>query len=285
MSKVLVIGNGFDLALGLYSKYADFVNTRSTTEHAFWPFRDKPLGEFANSSLYRHFYDYYNSHKDVLGNILWIDIENELLKYAKSKIGKPIDSRLVAFDEKHFGILKMMLQEYLSSVTTLERQSPKKEFVKLINTIKTNAEFKKVYTFNYTDLKNELTSFLGFSDDELPEVVYVHGRHDSENLSNIVLGINEVLSIPEDYHFLFKSKQAHPTDLARDIALADEVIFYGLSLGEIDFPYFKSFFNYVASQSIIDPKKHISIFTFGKDCVSAVERSIHEMGVTIHDLK
>lgn len=285
MSKVLVIGNGFDIALGLYSKYSNFVNAGSTIEHAFWPFRDEPSGEFANSSLYRHFYDYYNSHKDDLGNILWIDIESELLRYAKSKVGKPVDTRLAEYDEYHFEFLKMMLQKYFSIVTTLERPNPQSKFVKLISAIKANADFKKVYSFNYTDLTEELISFLGFRDEEVPEVVYVHGKPDPENLSNIVLGINEDLSIPEEYHFLFKSKQAHPTDLARDMALADEVIFYGLSLGEIDFPYFKSFFNYVASQSIIDPKKHISIFTFGKNCVAAIDRSIHAMGVKIHDLK
>lgn len=42
MSKVLVIGNGFDIVLGLNTKYRDFANTYTpNVEHAFWPFRDK----------------------------------------------------------------------------------------------------------------------------------------------------------------------------------------------------------------------------------------------------
>lgn len=48
MSKVLVIGNDFDIALGLRSKYADFVNPMTgTSRNAFWLFRDAPEGKYA----------------------------------------------------------------------------------------------------------------------------------------------------------------------------------------------------------------------------------------------
>lgn len=285
MSKVLVVGNGFDIALGLYSRYSDFVNARSNIEHAFWPFRDKPSGEFAKESLYAHFYDYFNSHKDEIGKILWIDIEGELLKYAKSKINKTINPKLAKKDERDFNQLKMMLQAFIGRLMSLGRNEANQHFIRLMNAIKTNGGFDKAYSFNYTDLHYELINFLGFAENQLPSVTNIHGKPDKEDYFKIVLGINEDLKIPQEYHFLFKSKQILTSDLAYDMAHADEIMFYGLSLGEIDFPYFESFFHYINSQPIVSPKKHITIFTFGKDSVMAIEKSIHNMNMKIHDLK
>lgn len=100
MSKLLVLGNGFDIALGLRSKYADFINTRSgSIRYTFWPFREPPTGDFVNCSLYRHFYDYFQSNKNNAGNIRWIDIEDELLKYVRSKVGQTINEELAKEDE------------------------------------------------------------------------------------------------------------------------------------------------------------------------------------------
>lgn len=69
------------------------------------------------------------------------------------------------------------------------------------------------------------------------------------------------------------------------MAKADEIIFYGISFGEIDFPYFKSFFNHISNQSILDDKKNITIFTFGKSSVEAIEDSFYAMEVTLQELK
>ncbi|MDE5773604.1 MAG: hypothetical protein K2H86_04015, partial [Muribaculaceae bacterium] len=97
--------------------------------------------------------------------------------------------------------------------------------------------------------------------------------------------INEDPSIPKGYRFMFKSSQTDSTNLSQDMAKANEVIFYGISFGEIDFIYFKSFFKHIANQSILDSKKHITIFTFGKNSVESIQDSLYAMGVLIQDLK
>ena len=84
---------------------------------------------------------------------------------------------------------------------------------------------------------------------------------------------------------MFKSSQTDSTNLSQDMAKANEVIFYGISFGEIDFTYFKSFFKHIANQSILDSKKHITIFTFGKNSVESIQDSLYAMGVLIQDLK
>ncbi|MBD5341584.1 MAG: hypothetical protein HDR94_08420 [Bacteroides sp.] len=286
MSKVLVIGNGFDIALGLRSKYADFVNTMTgTSRNAFWPFRDAPVGKYANCSLHRHFYDYFQANKDDAGHIRWIDLENELLKYARNKIGLSIDEELVREDENSFNMLKMMLQKYISVMPTIKPMSPDKNFIRLLKAIRTSGEFDKAYSFNYTNLQDELIRFGEFEIDKLPSVVNIHRAPSDENFFNIVLGINEDPSIPKGYRFMFKSSQADSTNLSQDMAKANEVIFYGISFGEIDFIYFKSFFKHIANQSILDSKKHITIFTFGKNSVESIQDSLYAMGVLIQDLK
>ncbi len=286
MSKVLVIGNGFDIALGLRSKYADFVNVMSgSTKHAFWPFRNIPTGKYADRSLHRHFYDYFNANKNNDGQIRWIDIEGELLNYVRSKIGSAIDESSAKEDEGSFNMLKMMLQKYISSMPTIEPQSPDKNIIRLLKAIKVDGKFDKAYSFNYTNLHNELIRFGKFEAESLPKVVNIHRTPSDENHFNIVLGINEDPSLPKCYRFLFKSFQTEPTNLSQDMAKADEIIFYGISFGEIDFPYFKSFFTHIANQSILDSKKHITIFTFGKSSVEAIQDSFYAMGIKLHDLK
>lgn len=286
MSKVLVIGNGFDIALGLRSKYADYINMiAGGVKNYFWPFRNLPTGKYADCSLHRHFYDYFQANKDDAGNIRWIDLENELLKYARNKIGLSIDEELVREDENSFNMLKMMLQKYISVMPTIEPMSPDKNFIRLLEAIRTNGEFDKAYSFNYTNLQDELIRFGEFEIDKLPSVVNIHRAPSDENFFNIVLGINEDPSIPKGYRFMFKSSQADSTNLSQDMAKANEVIFYGISFGEIDFIYFKSFFKHIANQSILDSKKHITIFTFGKNSVESIQDSLYAMGVLIQDLK
>ncbi len=47
----------------------------------------------------------------------------------------------------------------------------------------------------------------------------------------------------------------------------------------------ESFFKHIANQSILDSKKHITIFTFGKNSVESIQDSLYAMGVLIQDLK
>lgn len=231
------------------------------------------------------FYDYFNANKNNDGQIRWIDIEGELLKYVRSKIGSTIDEELAQEDESSFNMLKMMLQKYISLIPTIATQSPDKNIIRLLKAIRVDGKFDKAYSFNYTNLQNELIRFGEFEAESLPTVVNIHRTPSDENHFNIVLGINEDLSMPKCYRFLFKSFQTEPTNLSLDMAKADEIIFYGISFGEIDFPYFKSFFRHISNQSILDNKKHITVFTFGKNSVESIQDSFYTMGIKLHDLK
>ena len=84
----LIIGNGFDLDLGLNTKFSDFANAED-----FWPKKDdSPLSAFLDS-------------KKTVEK--WFDMEGALRKYVlapKGRFGDPnaIDDKQVALDFEYF---------------------------------------------------------------------------------------------------------------------------------------------------------------------------------------
>ena len=291
MSTVLVIGNGFDLALGYDTSYADFVNTMGG---AFWPFKNPDNSNLQGYSLHQHFYDYYNEHKKDNGLIDWIDIEGELYNYVAAKKDGLINDELVKSDKRSFFELTIWLYNYFLRHEELKykHHPPKGEdkcVIELLHALNKCNSFKKAYTFNYTNLRNKLSKFGGFSEDRMPDITYIHGsiEESSHSVPTIVLGINTDRTLPSQYSFLQKinNVDADAEDLASDLALADEVIFYGLSMGRIDFDYFRRFFESVVSTPFGNPKKHITIFSKGNNVIDRINKNVFEMGIDVRDLK
>ena len=123
----------------------------------------------------------------------------------------------------------------------------------------------------------------------MPKITYIHGSIENSinDEPSIVLGINTDYTLPQEYSFLQKINNpfADAGDLASDLATSDEIIFYGLSMGKIDFEYFKSFFKDIVDSPLSAQKKHISIFTKGEKMVSSISQNIVEMGFSIRELK
>lgn len=294
MSIVLVIGNGFDLALGYDSGYTHFVNTASIVRHYFWPFKSPDESKFKTSSLPQYFYDFFISHLDDSDNIKWIDLEGELYKYASLKRGLQVPEELVSYDKMSFFILVKWLYLYLNRHQELKYKyhPPKGEdkcVIELLQALSRAKDFKNVYTFNYTDLKERLIKYGGFDDKSVPNITHVHGslKKSTENKPNIVVGINTDFSLPTEYSFLQKINNPNTDagDLAIDLVANNEIIFYGLSMGKIDFEYFQSFFQSIVNAPIQTPKKHISILTKGEDMISAISKNINDMGISLRVLK
>ncbi len=294
MSTVLVIGNGFDLALGYDSAYSHFANSWAGVGHYYWPFKNPDESISKSTTLHQHFYEYFISHLDSSHRVKWIDIEGELYNHVASKRDKSISEKLVAHDKWSFDLLVSSLYKYLCRHEELKNHyhPPKSEdkcIIELLTALSKDKAFTKAYTFNYTDLKKRLIKYGGFVEDTVPQITYVHGsiEQSTEKDPQIVLGINSDTSLPIEYSFLQKinNPYADAGDLAKDLAEADEIIFYGLSMGRIDFEYFFSFFRKIVNASFSTPKKHISIFTRGENNVASIGRNIADMGVTLRELK
>ena len=68
-NSILIIGNGFDLDLGIKTKYIDFANSE------YWPFKERFSFE-ENTLPY-----FLNSHKNNVET--WFDLEELLAKFAR----------------------------------------------------------------------------------------------------------------------------------------------------------------------------------------------------------
>ena len=294
-STILIVGNGFDLALGYDSGYTHFVNTvAGSVANYFWPFKQPDESEFKTESLHQYFYNYYISHRDDSGKIKWIDLEGELYNYVSSKRGIEVSADLVLYDKMSYSFLVRALYLYLYRHEELKCKyhPPKREekcVVELLQGLSNSKCLRGIYTFNYTDLKERLKKYGGFVDELIPPITYVHGslENSTEMKPNIVLGINTDYTLPMEYSFLQKinNPNADAGNLALDLSTCDEIIFYGLSMGKIDFEYFQSFFQSVISAPISAPKKHISILTKGGEMISSISKNINDMGISIRALK
>lgn len=232
-----------------------------------------------NESLYHYFYNFVQTHKDVLGRIRWIDIEGELWNYVNSKKGTPINTELVQEDERSYNSLVYQLQTYLSAVYPHRRNQDIDTTIpaEILKAIRGNGGFDLIYTFNYTDPTYILNQFAGYSENEMPKVKYMHG---SLNDKNIVLGFNEDLTLPQEYDFMFKCDKIEPHNLANDLLDADDIIVYGLSFGQIDGIYFKPFLEQLSSAITAKRKPRFSIITYDKNSVKSIQRNLRTMGLS-----
>lgn len=281
---IIVLGNGFDIAFGFKTRFADFVNC---AYNKYWPFKNPPVGDYSSISLHNHFYQYYQQNKDAFGNIRWIDVEGELYDFAKSKVEGSFTADSANEDRLQYENLKKCLFDYIDNEICTPHKYDldfkiNKNVEILWNAIKLNGGYKSIYTFNYTNPQNILQAFVDYNLEELPKVHYVHGSIENKN---IILGINEDLSLPVEYSFLYKCNDLIPNNLIADLEEADDVIFYGLSFGQIDMSYFESYFNRIATLKPTLKKKKITIITSDKESAEYIRTSIRKIKVTISSLQ
>ena len=128
--------------------------------------------------------------------------------------------------------------QYLQSV---QKKNVKSETLaaKVFSLAGQDSAFSKIYSFNYTDLNRVVRQF------ELPEMSNIEYVHGCLSDCSAILGINdEVDTIDGAYDFMRKSFNPHYSShpVGFDLRDADEVVFFGHSLGDNDYHYFQTFF-------------------------------------------
>lgn len=164
--------------------------------------------------------------------------------------------------------------EYLSFV---EKETPPVESlaIKVFSMVCRDKAFKKVYSFNYTDLSKLYRSL---SLEHNPEFEYVHGCLADRSA---ILGINDsVDTIDGNYDFLRKSFNLHygSHPVSYDLQDADEVVFFGHSLGDNDYHYFQSFFKHQCKMNMErHERRDITIFTYNDSSRREIMHTLHKM--------
>lgn len=216
--KVLILGNGFDLDLGMKTRYSDFANSDIWKQS----FQD-------DIQLYRPdtLIGYLNKEKEKNA---WFDIEQSILNYVTNKKNEyGIPDNDINDDKNSFRKLCHALSMYLKHAQTYHSQRKNNIAVEVLKAVAANGYFQSIYTFNYTSLR-QIASDNGITLGEA-NIMHVHGSLADDD---IILGVmaDNASVVPEEYSFLYKdnSRYYRSNNMATDLDEANELVIFGHSI-------------------------------------------------------
>jgi len=257
--KVFIVGNGFDLDLGLHTSYREFAQCD------FWPIKEE---DCKKSFLAQRL------EKDKKEN--WFDLENSLLDYAQIATDYSEKQKILLpsyYDDKQTYLnVKNALFKFVSNHELLKA---KKESMsaKVLEVISSNAIFDIVLSFNYTDL-GAICEKLGYN-----KIRYKH-VHGSCADNSIILGVASNYELKQDYDYLYKAFDTYYRSPNVRYALqnVEDVVFYGHSLGRQDFDYFQDFFMSCCKEGMKqEDSVNITFFTKDEDSELQLKRQLRSM--------
>lgn len=213
--KILIIGNGFDLNLGLKTSYKDFVESSHFSK----------LVESGNVMA-----KYFND-KNKLNN--WVDIEKEITNF--SNIVQEENLKL----REDFDAIKNALMNYLKEAQSKELNYDSKAYKMIKEEILT---IDRILNFNYTDTIFRIADMLKINNLE-DKHCYIHG---SISEKEIVFGVEDDARVREGHIFFKKAsyKNYGKHDVNSYLKKENEIIVFGHSLGITDSAYFKEYINH-----------------------------------------
>lgn len=266
--KILIIGNGFDIDLGLRTRYSDFAKSN--------------IWEKLMRNTYGFDQDLLAALREAKEKEAWFDIEKTMNEYVRAIRPESLTTDLVDKDKKNFIEVTKALDKYLKDEQksrTLESNHYAAQVLRLIADV---GGFE-YYTFNYTSLGDIATS-CGIKIDT-SRITHVHGSLENDS---IILGVLTDLAnqLHEQYSFMYKdnSRFYMSNNMYEDFDKADDIIFFGHSINGMDFPYFKDFFIKQSGMGGEYKSKHITIFTYDDDSNQQIRNSIRNAQVDLTQL-
>ena len=288
---MLIIGNGFDLSLGLPTTYRNFVESCIFKRMYVKRMQEKRDDEQNNKvkavpSLIDYLYGKKFSER-------WFDIEQALLEYVSIRPDGSFVNN-VEEDKKDFDLLCKSLVDYLVSLfktgndykqAKMMEQSPAGQLLKGID-----SEDNIIYSFNYTPIGLIINAVYG---KKSLKTIKVHGEIKEESIykgivkdNEIILGIetNDISNIAPGYSFLFKSNNPtyRSSNIASDLLETKNVIFFGHSLNRMDFGYFEEYFKSLTINT--DRERILTIITKNEDSRIALLDNLRSMGISVRDV-
>lgn len=243
-NKVLILGNGFDLDLGLNTRYSDFIT----------------------SDLFKHIASYNNMALAVQNKIKtnrWIDLEMFIKNYVISNKNN-LDANKT---EMEFNEIRDTLLLYMSRIdySNINMSSNAARLMRAIS----DDDNWCIFNFNYTDF-DKICNMLGVN----AKCTHVHG---SAKEKNIILGTEDTDEIPNQFSFVVEtaSHDYVSSDILSCVMLSYMVI-YGHSMGETDRHYFFNSFMERSKKGNPQNSK-VRIFTFGKNSEQEIIGNIRSM--------
>lgn len=235
---VLIIGNGFDLNLGLKTSYSDFIESSEF----------KALLNVDNL-LAKHLIGVH-----TLQN--WIDIENELKRFSKSFPSKNQN----LFDE--FKKLSLALTNYLKNIKIPDLNKDSQAF-RLLKAIESTTTL--IIDFNYTASVSSIGNYLEiFNEHSAIQHIKIHGALKS---NDIIFGVEDKSDLLPNHIFLKKSvnESFKPINFSNAISRCTNFVIFGHSLGETDHMYFEDYFKKSSVISERNIEQNIVVYHYGEE--------------------
>lgn len=260
MNRVFVIGNGFDLDLGLKTRYIDFWRSEEFN-------KNRP-------NTYSGLIPYLENKANDKSS--WFDIEALIGQYVeqpKTGLSRYHSKDEAQEDESQFNIIRDSLAEYLVNEVKTCTLNDKSCAANVLRAMIATGIYS-IYSFNYTDLHSIAEKLLITSPFDYTDV---HGRSADKSL---ILGIDDGKEVYDNYDFAYKtySPYYHSVPLKFDLEDAHEVIIFGLSMGDIDYPYFQDFFRQICMPTNKRSQaKRVTIFTYNEASRIDILRQLRAM--------
>lgn len=263
----LIIGNGFDLDLGLKSSYKDFAVSKEWKDlmHRYESFLMNET-EQKKSLLWQ-----INSASTASQ---WFDIEEEIHKFI---IDHPdLTEEEIRHVKYEFEGIKKALCNYIKRIARDYKPDNEKISRKLLYFLSDSPCNITEFSFNYTDNHE----FLGDSYRVLS--THIHGSIKDDD---IVLGcdIQEDEKVNRDLSFMYKYNMLKKANhMVRYMINADEVIIFGHSINETDFCYFREYLKEASRSS--QKTRSLTIFTLNEQSERDIKDNMRNQGISVSDL-
>ena len=273
MRTIVILGNGFDIDLGLNTKFENFISSTHFIKNSFTPLMNDIRENYQKDKrrwcdIEQIFRDLFINYQNNPSQDLFENINNSWLMINKA-----------------WGI-------YLPEITELDKIKIKKDSCayKFLEYPKSKS---LCYTFNYTSPYY----LAGFKDKEEPTPI--HGWFEPREQTNkglmyripneLVIGIDS-RAMPVDCnntelnHIIKKNHpQYRDNNFIDNLLGSDNIIIFGHAMGITDSDYFYDFFT--ALKTGILSHKNIFFVTYNQKSMLDIEKNLEQMEFPINELK
>lgn len=254
MDRLYIIGNGFDIDLGMDTRYSDFLDSTKFKEFT----EDKLVADFANYL--------FNQNREY-----WVDMETAIKNYVNDNDSLDHVSFKIVYEKLKVFLrtyIQMQQSKFIQRISDVNGYYGSSRAVMLIKKIKSEIKKSnnvKIINFNYTSdsFFRLFDNIDRFSNQNQVEIINVHGT--LEVNSNIVLGVEDkaLRTDRSEFGFIKKGRDENMvnTNLYNSYSKASEISFFGHSLGESDIMHFKPMFEHIFNER----KAHNVVLNFYND--------------------
>lgn len=294
MNVTFLIGNGFDLGIGLKTAYTDFFAVYCSKREGDAPIIDSFKNQLQDD--YETWSDFEKAFGEYAGQALDADCYLKVFENFEVEFSDYLRNEEKNFDNSKIELIAEKMKTALISYYDI-RPADREALVKSINGRLATFNF---ISFNYTKCLDECIGILRRQPDyvnsirgNIQKLVHVHGYTEE----NMILGVNDETQIKSE--ILAKNEEVieeivkpvqnqiarmnYDSDATRIIRGSDIICVYGMSIGETDKKWWELVMNWLqessANRLVILQHRENARFTFNwKRLVKEVRRRLFSYG-------